>query len=368
MQIDKIEQVHIRMQLKHPFETSFGVQQAIDKIILAVHAGGLTGWGESPVSAAPGYSYETVETAWHIQHDFLIPALRGADIDQPGDLGPLFGRVRGHAMAKAGLEAAVWDLLAKARDVSLHRLLGGTRAQVPVGVSIGVQKDLDALRERVESFVEAGYRRVKVKIKPGWDVAPVEALRADFPETAIMADANSAYTLDDAMTIKRLDPFDLLMIEQPLAHDDLLDHAALQRDIATPICLDESIHSVARAREAIALGSCRVINIKPARVGGWANAKMIHDLGVAHGLDLWVGGMLESGVGRAHNLALAALPGMSLPGDISGTDRYWHQDIIDHVFAVNPDGTMDVPDGPGIGVQVDRARLAALAVRSSETT
>jgi O-succinylbenzoate synthase len=364
LHIEALDLYHIRMTLKHPFETSFGVQRVMDKTLTAVHSGGLTGWGESSLFHAPAYSYETIQTAWHIQHDFLLPRLLlGAHITHPAEVGRLFAPVRGHPMAKAGPEAAVWDLYAKQRGESLSAVLGGTRRRVPVGVSIGIQPSVDALVERVRGFVTEGYPRIKVKIKPGWDVEPVAALHAAFPDAALMADANSAYTLADRATFEALDAHHLLMIEQPLAYDDLLDHAALQAAISTPLCLDESIHSLHDARLMYELGSGRIINLKPTRVGGWAAAKHIHDFAHERGIGLWVGGMLESGVGRAHNLALAALPGVMLPGDISGTARYWHRDIITHTFALNPDGTMTVPDGPGIGVEVDRAYLDEVTVK-----
>lgn len=363
MQIDAIDQVHIRMRLKHPFQTSFGTQTDVDKILIAVRSDGVTGWGESPTSSTPGYSYETVHTAWHIQRDYLIPLLLASTITGADDVGRVLRPVRGHPMAKAAIEAAVRDAQAQQAGTSVAAMLGATRDRVPVGVSVGVQPTEDALIERVERFLGEGYARIKVKIKPGWDVAPIARLREAFPEATFMADANSAYTLADRRIFTILDAYDLLMIEQPLAHNDLIDHADLQRELATPLCLDESITSVGRLREAVAMGSGRVINLKPGRVGGWAESVRIHDVCVDHNLDLWVGGMLESGVGRAHNLALAALPGVTLPGDISATARYWHEDIVDHDFTLNPGGTMSLPKGPGIGVQVVPAALERVTVR-----
>jgi o-succinylbenzoate synthase len=366
VRIERIEQFHIRMPLKHHFETSFGRASEMDKLIVAVYADGLVGYGESPADMEPFYSYETVNTCWTIQQDFLIPMLLGQNIDHASDMPSLVRRVRGHQMAKAGLEAAIWDLEAQRAGVSVSKLLGGTRDRIASGVSIGIQDTLDELIDQIEGYLADGYVRIKIKIKPGWDISVVEAVRVRFPDTPLMVDANSAYTLTDAPMLKALDGHHLLMIEQPLAYDDILEHAALQKQIETRICLDESIHTVGRAREALALGSCRIINIKPARVGGWANARAIHDLCAEADIPVWCGGMLESGIGRAHNIALASLPNFSLPGDISASDRYWKQDIIEPAFTLNADGTIIVPDRPGIGVTVIRERLEAAAVRQAD--
>jgi O-succinylbenzoate synthase len=368
MKIECIEQIHARMTLRHPFETSFGRQEVFDKVIVAAYAGGLVGYGESPVDDSPFFSYETVETCWHVQRDFLIPMTLDNEIAHAADLPALLARVRGHPMAKAGLEAALWDLEAQQAGVSVAALLGGTRDRVESGVSIGIQETVEGLLERIAAFWEMGYRRVKIKIRPGWDVRVVEAVRGRFSDIPLMVDANSAYTPGDVETLQALDAFDLLMIEQPLAHDDIIDHAALQRQVKTPICLDESIHTLGRAREALKLGSCRIINIKPARVGGWANARAIHDLCQANDIPVWCGGMLESGIGRAHNVALASLPNFTLPGDISASDRYWVEDIVEPPFVLNADGTIDVPAGPGIGVAVRRERLEAVTVRKAVYT
>jgi O-succinylbenzoate synthase len=368
MQIDQIEQFHIRMLLKHPFETSFGREETSGKVILAVYADGLVGYGESPADDAPYYSPETLETVWHVQRDYLIPALLEADVEHASDLPALFKRVRGHQMAKAGLESALWDLEARRAGVPVAALLGETRKRrqrVESGVSIGIQETVDALLDRIAAFREAGYRRIKIKIKPGWDAEVVRRVLERFPGLTLMVDANSAYTLGNLDRLRALDVFDLLMIEQPLAHDDIIDHAALQRELRTPICLDESIHTLGRAREALSLGSCRIINIKPARVGGMTNARAIHDLCQGVGIPVWCGGLLESGIGRAHNLAVASLPNFTLPGDISASDRYWVEDIVDPPFTLNPDGTLDVPAGPGIGVTVLRDRLERLSARTA---
>ena len=366
MKIERIEQYHIQMPLKHHFETSFSRVTVMDKIILCVYADGLIGYGESPVDVDPYYSYETVETCWHIQRDFLIPMLVESTVDHASDLPHFLRKVRGHPMAKAGLEAALWDLEAQQAGVSVASLLGGTRSQIASGVSIGVQDSVEELLGVIRERLAEGYQRIKIKIKPGWDVSIVEAVRGEFPDILLMVDANSAYSLNDTEMLKALDGYNLLMIEQPLGHDDIMDHAELQRRLATRICLDESIHTVGRAREALAMESCRIINIKPARVGGMTNARAIHDLCQEAGIPVWCGGMLESGIGRAHNVAIASLPNFTLPGDISASGRYWEEDIVTPEFALNPDGTMDVPDRSGIGVEVKRDRLEDLTVRKAQ--
>jgi len=357
MKIDRIEQFHIRMPLKHPFETSFGRAELLDKIIIAVYADGLVGYGECPVDDGPFYSYESIDTCWNIQRDHLFPMLLKTEFDVSSDLPRIFAPVRGHNFAKAGVESAVWDLEAKQKGMSLKELVGATRDRVRVRVSVGIQATSEELRERVASFLEKGYTQIKIKIKPGKDIVLVETLRAAFPDLELMVDANSAYSLNDADMLRQLDTYNLVMIEQPLAYDDLIDHAALQNEINTPICLDESISSPARARDAIALGSAQIINIKPGRVGGPSNSIAIHNHCQANDIPVWCGGMLESGIGRAHNLALAALPNFQFPSDISATDRYWNEDIVDHQFTINADGTMTVPDGLGIGVEVSRKVL-----------
>jgi len=363
MKIKRVDQYVIEMPLKHPFVTSMGREEIVPKVITAVYADGLVGWGEAPVGAQPVYTAETVETCWHVQHTMLIPALLGSDVARGRDAGGLFERVRGHQMAKAGLEMALWDLEGRSKGRSVSSLLGGTRVQVEVGVSVGVQDSLSMLIDRIADFWSAGYRRIKIKIKPGWDAQIVAAVRAEFPAARLMADANSAYSLDDAPMLRLLDDHDLIMVEQPLAYDDLLDHAQLQAQLRTALCLDESITTPRRAREALALQSCRIINIKPARVGGLSAARAIHDLCLEQTVPVWCGGLLESGIGRASNLAVASLPGFTLPGDISATDRYWREDIIEEEFVLNSDSTIDVPQGPGLGVTVLPDRLEQFAVR-----
>ncbi len=366
MRIERIEQFYIQMPLKFPFETSFSRVSAMDKIILAVYADGLVGYGESPVDTDPYYSYETVDTCWHIQRDFLIPILLEHEVSHASDLPDLFKRVRGHPMAKAGLEFAIWDLEAQQAGRSVSKLLGGVRDRIDSGVSVGIEDKVEQVIDRITMHLKEGYRRIKIKIKPGKDIGVVQALRQQFPDIRLMVDANSAYRLDDAPVLKRLDDYNLLMVEQPLAHDDIVEHAELQRQLETPICLDESIHSVADAREALALQSCRIVNIKPARVGGLTSARTIHDICQSNNIPVWCGGMLESGIGRALNLALASLPNFTLPGDISATNRYWNQDITAEEFVLNPDGTMNVPQGSGIGVTVLRDRLDKATIRRAQ--
>ncbi len=363
VKVEHIELYHVRLPLVQPFETSFGREDARDTVIVAVRSEGLTGWGEAATSVGPWYEYETVETCWHVLRDFLGPRVAGQEVSSPDDVAHLMGPVRGHHLAKMGLEAAVWDLLGQAHGRSVASLLGGVREQVPVGVSIGVQTSVPALLERIEEYWAQGYSRIKIKIKPGWDVDVVRQVRARFPGVPVMVDANSAYTLADADRLVVLDDYDLMMIEQPLPYDDLVDHAELQRRLRTPICLDESVPSLAAARAALALGSGRIVNIKPGRVGGLTVARAIHDLCREHGWPVWCGGMLETGIGRAHNVALASLPGFTLPGDISASARYFHEDIVEPAFVVNDDGTMTVPSGPGIGVAVVPKRLATATQR-----
>jgi len=360
MQIECIELHHVDLPLVHPFETSFGREVTRPCILVAVHGDGLTGWGECTAGAGPWYSSETIGTAWHVLRDFLVPAVLGQEVTSPADVVARFQRVRGHEMARAGLENAVWDLLAQARGVSLAHMLGGQRRRVPVGVSVGIEPTLDLLLERVAQYVAEGYRRVKLKIKPGWDVAVVRAVRERWPDLPLQVDANSAYTPADAPVFQELDQFDLLLIEQPFHHDDIVDHARLQAQIRTSLCLDESIHSPEHARWALDIGACRVINVKVGRVGGLTAARQIHDLCAGRGVPVWCGGMLESNVGRATNVAMAALPNFTLPGDISASARYYREDIAGPDFVLNDDSTLSVPTGPGLDVRVIPERLAAV--------
>jgi len=366
--VERIELRYIQLPLKHPFETSFGRSFRRDTIVVRVWADGVEGWGESPVEDGPWYSYETVETAWHVQREFLVPMLLGQEVETATQVFDRLAGVRGHNMAKTGLEEALWDVEARQKGVSVAQLLGGTRERVASGVSIGIQDTPEELLERIEGFVKQGYRRVKIKIKPGWDVEIVRAVRRAFPDLPLMVDANSAYRLSDAEHLAALDEFDLMMIEQPLAYDDIYEHSLLQRRLRTPLCLDESIHTPAQARAALELGSCRIINIKPGRVGGLMQARRIHDLCLERGVPVWCGGLLEVGIGRAHNVAIASLPGYTLPGDISASDRYFERDVVDPPFTLNHDGTITVPTGLGLGVEVDLEFLEHVTVRRETFT
>ena len=363
MKIERAELIELPLRLREYFEISSGGRQDRRIVLLALHGEGLTGWGECVAAEDPGYSYETTETAWHVLTDFILPEVVGREAADPEDVLAPVSWIRGHRMAKAAVEMAAWDLAARMDGVSLSEKLGGVREAVPVGVSVGLQKSDELLHEKVEAYLEEGYARVKIKIKPGRDVEMLAGLRERFPDADFMADANSAYRLGDAARLAELDALDLMMIEQPLAHDDFREHARLQERIRTPVCLDESIKSVEGTRLALELEACRIINIKPGRVGGHASSRRIHDVMGRHDLPVWCGGMLESGVGRAHNVALASLPGFTLPGDISASRRYWERDIVSPEFEVEADGTMKVPTGPGLGVELDLDRIESLTVR-----
>lgn len=364
MKIDRAVLREIPLRLKEYFEISSGGKQDRRILLLTLEGEGHEAWGECVVGEDPGYSYETTETAWHVLTDLILPRVVGREADGPEEVLAPVRWIRGHRMAKAAVEMASWDLSARMDGVSLSARLGGSRKAVAVGVSVGIQKTDEALHEKVAGYVAQGYARVKIKIKPGRDVEMLAGLRAAFPDLPLMADANSAYTLADAPRLRELDALKLTMIEQPLSHEDFLHHARLQEQLETPICLDESIESVDDVELALELGSCRIVNIKPGRVGGHASSRRIHDAMQARGLPVWCGGMLESGVGRAHNVALASLPGFTLPGDISASSRYWERDIVEPEFVVEG-GTMRVPTGPGIGVEPDRERIEALTVRSA---
>jgi O-succinylbenzoate synthase len=366
MQIDRIELRHTKMELVSPFTTSMGTEYDEEHIMVRVDADGITGWGESVAEGTPFYSYETVPTAWHILQDFLIPSILGKDITSIDEAISLYSKVRGHMMAKAGLEAALWDAFAKAENLSLSKMLGGTRKIIDVGVSIGIQSNPETLIKKVEGYLAEGYKRIKIKISPGNDIQFVKALRKEFPEILLQVDANSAYQLEHIKLFKDMDNYNLLLIEQPLGYEDIYDHSKLQRELKTPICLDESIHSLDDTRAAIELDSCRVINIKPGRVGGFTESKLIHDYCASKNIPVWCGGMLESGIGRAGNVALASLPNFTLPGDISASKRYYKEDIVEPEFIVNKDGTMDVPIKPGIGVEVNLKSLDKVTVNKKE--
>ncbi len=364
MRIERIELRELSLRLRERFEISSGWSEARRIVLVSLHADGRTGWGECVQGESPNYSYETTETAWHVLTDFVLPAVVGLDAAEPSDvLGPVEW-IRGHRMALAGVEMAAWDLWSKLNDIPLAVAIGGSVKALPVGVSIGLQPTDDDLLRKVEGHLSEGYAKIKMKIKPGRDVEMLARVRESFPDAPLMADANSAYTLDDATRLAELDDLGLMMLEQPLAHDDYLDHARLQERMSTPICLDESIRCLGDARLAAHLKACKIINIKPGRVGGFRESVRIHDFCQEAGIPVWCGGMLESGVGRAHNLALASLPGFTLPGDISASRRYWEQDIVKPEFELFG-GAMQVPEGAGIGVEPDRERIDTITVRSA---
>jgi O-succinylbenzoate synthase len=369
MIIERIDLYHISQKLVTPFVTSFGRQEERQSLILALHCGDYTGWGECVATTTPGFSYETAQTAWHILTDFLIPAVIGRDLREPEDLSDWMRFVRGHPLAKAAIDAAAWDATAKRDGLSFAQKLAEPygvppRSRVEVGVSIGIQPSIDEALVTIEDFLNKGYQRIKLKIRPGHDLELARAARESFENTRIMLDANSAYSLDDAPVFQAMDDLELLMIEQPLNYDDIFDHSRLRPKIKTPLCLDESIHSAGHARYALAIDACDIINIKPARVGGWTEARITHDLCLKAGMPVWCGGMLETGIGRAGQLALASLPGFTLPGDISATERYYVDDVARPDFVLNPeDSTINVPTGPGLGVTLDMDRLSEVTLR-----
>jgi O-succinylbenzoate synthase len=363
VKIEKIELFLCRLPLVHFFETSFGRSYDRTFILIRVEGGGFEGWGESVAEANPYYSSETTETVWHIIAGFIAPLIIGRAFEHPREVYPALRRIRGHNMAKAGVEMAIWDWYAKSIGQPLSHVLGGTRDRIASGVSIGIQDSLDQLLEKIERELAAGYQRIKIKIKPRWDIDAVERVRAKFGRIPLQVDANAAYSLADAALLARLDPYDLLLIEQPLDYDDVMDHAVLQKQITTPVCLDESIHTVRIARDAIEAKACRIINIKPGRVGGHQASIELHDLCAAHDIPVWHGGMLESGIGRAHNIHLASLPNFRLPGDIAASKRYYQPDLIDPPIDISSDGTIAVPQGPGIGVNIVRERIDKATLR-----
>jgi O-succinylbenzoate synthase len=363
MQVRGVTLQEIRMKLVAPFETSMERTEARRILLVQADVDGVTGWGECVAGESPYYSPETTDTAWLILRDFLWPLIKGKEFGSAGEVWDLLRRVRGHNMAKASLEAAVWDAEAKQKGVSLSKLIGGVREEIASGVSVGIKESLDDLAAAVHKELAAGYQRIKIKIKPGKDLELVRRLRQDFPRIKLMVDANSAYTLNDWPLLKQLEGFYLMMIEQPLGWDDLYSHVELQKKLDTPICLDECIHTEQQARAAIELGACKIINIKMGRVGGHTVARRIHDLCQRHDIPVWCGGMLESGIGRAHNIALSTLPNFSLPGDVAASKRYWAEDIIDPEVVVSPHGTIRVPAGPGIGFEPRIDRIDKVTVR-----
>jgi O-succinylbenzoate synthase len=366
MKIERIVLREVRMRLKAPFETSFGVTQERRILLVESVVDGVSGWGEVTTVESPSYNYETTDTAWHIISDFIAPRVIGTDLRKASDVTTLLASIRGHQMAKAGVENSLWDAEAQLKGVPLANLLGGTLSEIACGVSLGIRENPEALVRKVEEELGSGYQRIKLKIKPGKDLAFVAAVRERFPNILLSVDANSAYDLKDSEHLKKLDQFDLLMIEQPLQWDDIHAHSKLQAKLRTAICLDECIHNAAHALTAIELRACRIINIKLGRVGGHTSARQIHDICQQHSLPVWCGGMLESGVGRAHNIAMSTLPNFTLPGDVSASQRYWDEDIIEPEVEVTSTGTIRVPKTPGLGYSVKRSLVDRLTMRTNE--
>jgi O-succinylbenzoate synthase len=363
MRIREITLRELRMKLIAPFETSTMRTDERRIVLLEADVDGVTGWGECVAGETPSYSPETTETAWHILRDHLWPLVQGKEFSEAAKVWDMLEPVRGHNMAKAALESAIWDAEAKQKGVPLAKLLGGVRDEIASGVSVGIKESVEELVAAVKKELAAGYQRIKIKIKPGKDVEQVRRLRQDFPTIKLMVDANSAYRAADWPLLKQLDGYHLMMIEQPLGWDDLYSHIELQKKLQTPICLDECIHSLEQAEAAIALGACKIINIKMGRVGGYTVAKQIHDLCHAKGVPVWCGGMLEAGIGRAHNIALSTLPNFILPGDVTASRRYWPEDIIEPEVTVSAQGTIRVPSGPGIGFAPRMDRIDKFTVR-----
>jgi O-succinylbenzoate synthase len=365
LQLERIELREIELPLKWPFETSFGRTTRRRILIVRVFdKDGASGYGECVAAENPFYNHETIDTAWLITAQYVAPILAAARVESAAQVSQALGAIRENRMAKAGVEAAIWDLEAKIAQAPLWQHIKGTRDEITCGVSIGLQSSTKELLDKVGREVESGYQRIKIKIKPGKDVQLVEAIRKQFPAITLSVDANSAYRIEtDTPLLKRLDDYNLLMIEQPLAPGDLVDHSKLQRELRTPICLDESIVCLTNARHAHELGACRIINIKLGRVGGYSEAKAIQAFAQEHDMPVWCGGMLEAGIGRAHNIALSTLPGFTLPGDVSASERYWDEDIIEPPVTVSREGTIKAPTGHGIGYEVNEARIEALTVR-----
>lgn len=357
MKIESITLHHLSMPLVSPFETSFGRETDRECVIVEIRSEGLTGYGECVATRDPGYNYETTGTSMHILKDFVAPLILGQDVKDALEFQERVSGIRGHQLAKAGAEMALWDLIGKREGKSLKQLFGGVRDKVEVGVSIGIQASPKKLVETAKDYVDQGYARVKIKIKPGRDVEDAQAVRAAFPNLRLQVDANSAYSMDDTDHLKPLDDLNLLLIEQPLFEDDIWDHHKFQAKFKTPVCLDESIVSPRHARYAIEMNACKIINIKAGRLGGLSQGVMVHDLCQQNNMPVWCGGMLETGIGRASNIALASMPNFTLPGDVSASDRYYHRDITHERFVLNADSTIDVPTGHGLGVTIDEDAL-----------
>jgi o-succinylbenzoate synthase len=362
MRIEQVELRIVRLPLVRPFQTSSSRKDHLDHILVRVMAEGVTGWGECASPSDPYYCPETTETCWLLLRDFLAPLVLGREWSTIEELTGFYGRVKGNRFARAGLEMACWDLLARTRGTPLHSLLGGSREEILSGVSLGIETRVEVLLDLIARYLDLGYRRIKLKIAPGWDVDVVSRVRDRYPDIALQVDANSAYTLDDLRTLKQLDQFGLLLIEQPLADDDIIDHARLQDCLTTPICLDESIHSAADARKALDLGACRVINIKVSRLGGLLEARRVHDHCYSRGVPVWCGGMHEFGIGRAANVAIASLPGFTIPGDVSGSDKYYAEDIAAPPILARQ-GAIAVSMTAGLGVEPIEERIRARTLR-----
>ena len=366
MKIEAVTLREIRMPLVHFFETSFGRTYSRRILLVTLHCQGLTTWGECVAGEDPFYSEESIETAWYVLRDYLAPALIGKDLKRGAECAALFERVRGHRMAKAALENACWVAEAQEKNLPLWQLLGGSRKEIACGVSIGIQDSVEQLLEKIENELAAGYQRIKVKVKPGWDVAVLARIRKRWPKIVLSCDANSAYRLEDFEHLKKFDEFGLLMIEQPLWSDEIFQHAALQKQLKTDICLDESIHSARDAEAAIELGACRIINVKVGRLGGFSEAIATHDICRQHKIPVWCGGMLESGIGRAQNVALSTLENFRLPGDVSASQRYWKEDIVEPEIEVSAQGTIAINDQPGTGYRVREDLIEKLTARKEE--
>jgi len=368
MKIERVTLREIGMRLKAPFETSFGVLQQRRILLVEVIADGVSGWGEITALETPSYNSETTDTAWHVVCDFIAPLVLGRDLACAAEAAALLAGIRGHSMAKAGVENALWDIESQQKGIPLWRLVGGTRHEIACGVSLGIRPDPLSLIDKVEQELNCGYQRIKLKIKPGKDLEFVAAVRKKFPKLMLSVDANSAYSPGDTDHLRELDAFDLLMMEQPLGWDDIYSHARLQGQIRTSICLDECINNSRDAQTALEIQACRIVNIKLGRVGGHSGARRVHDVCAERGVPVWCGGMLESGIGRAHNIAMSTLPGFTLPGDVSASSRYWNEDIIEPEVQVSARGTISSPVNPGLGFVVKRELIERLTVRSRHWT
>jgi o-succinylbenzoate synthase len=364
MKVEAVTIRELRMPLKYFFETSFGRSESRRVLLVTAHGEGVDGWAECVAGDGPFFSYEWVETAWATLRDFLVPAVLGSMLSEAKESAALMSRVRGHNMAKAALENALWDAESQQKQQPLWKLLGGTLSEIACGVSIGIQDSHEQLLDKIETELNAGYQRIKVKVKPGWDLEVLRKIRKCWPSILLSCDANSAYRPSDLEHLRKFDDLKLLMIEQPLWDDDIYQHSKLQRELKTSICLDESIRQVRDAEEAIQLGACRIVNIKVGRVGGFSEAIAIHDLCQKHGIPVWCGGMLETGIGRAHNVALSTLPNFRLPGDVSASKRYWAEDIVEPEIEVTPRGTIPVCDAAGTGYQLKTELIERLTVRA----